>query len=90
MEESLVKLLFSVIKELQVDEKCLKIKALQNPQAVATRVPFGVLSLTLCDPLDCSPPCSSVHWVLQARILEWVAISTNAHQRGTDYSTGFY
>ena len=31
--------------------------------------------LTLCDPVDCSPPHSSVHGILQARILEWVAIS---------------
>ena len=31
--------------------------------------------LTLCDPMDCSPPGSSVHGILQARILEWVAIS---------------
>ena len=31
--------------------------------------------LTLCDPMDCSPPDSSVHSILQARILEWVAIS---------------
>ena len=30
---------------------------------------------TLCDPMDCSPPCSSVHGISQARILEWVAIS---------------
>ena len=30
---------------------------------------------TLCDPMDCSPPGSSVHGFLQARILEWVAIS---------------
>ena len=29
----------------------------------------------LCDPVDCSPPGSSVHRILQARILEWVAIS---------------
>ena len=29
----------------------------------------------LCDPVDCSPPGSSVHGILQARILEWVAIS---------------
>ena len=29
---------------------------------------------TLCDPIDCSPPGSSVHGILQARILEWVAI----------------
>ena len=33
------------------------------------------LGLTLCDPVDCSPPGSSVHGILQARILEWVAIS---------------
>ena len=31
--------------------------------------------LTLCDPVDCSPPGFSVHGILQARILEWVAIS---------------
>ena len=30
---------------------------------------------TLCDPIDYSPPGSSVHGVLQARSLEWVAIS---------------
>ena len=33
------------------------------------------LCLTLCDPMDCSPPGSSVHGILQARTLEWVAIS---------------
>ena len=32
---------------------------------------------TLCDPLDHSPPGSSVHGILQARILEWVAISSS-------------
>ena len=30
---------------------------------------------TLCESMDCSPPGSSVHGILQARILEWVAIS---------------
>ena len=30
---------------------------------------------TLCNPVDCSPPGSSVHGILQARILQWVAIS---------------
>ena len=30
---------------------------------------------TLCDPVDCSPPGSSLRGILQARILEWVAIS---------------
>ena len=31
--------------------------------------------LTLCDPMDCRPPGSSLHGFLQARVLEWVAIS---------------
>ena len=31
--------------------------------------------LTLCDPMDCSPPGSSVHRMFQTRRLEWVAIS---------------
>ena len=30
--------------------------------------------LTLCDSGDCSPPGASVHGILQARTLEWVAI----------------
>ena len=34
----------------------------------------GCVSLTLCNPTDCSPPGSSVHEILQARILEWIAI----------------
>ena len=42
---------------------------------------FAVQSLitypTLCDPMDCSPPESAVHGILQARILEWVVISSN-------------
>ena len=33
------------------------------------------LFLTLCDPIDCSPPGSSVPEILQARTLEWVAIA---------------
>ena len=30
--------------------------------------------LTLCSPMDCSPPGSSLHGILQARVLEWVAM----------------
>ena len=33
------------------------------------------LCLTLCDPMDCSLPGSSIHGIFQARVLEWVAIS---------------
>ena len=31
--------------------------------------------LTLCDPMDCSLPGSSVHGIFQARVLEWIVIS---------------
>ena len=31
--------------------------------------------LTLCNPMDCSSPGASIHVIVQARILEWVAIS---------------
>ena len=33
---------------------------------------------TLCDPMDCSPPGSSVHGISQARILEWVAVPSSS------------
>ena len=33
--------------------------------------------LTLCDPMDCSPPGSSVHGILQARMLEWVTMPSS-------------
>ena len=33
------------------------------------------LCLTLSDPIDCSPPGSSVHGIFQARMLEWAAVS---------------
>ena len=39
------------------------------------KVLIAQLYLTLCDPIDCSPPGSSVYGIFQARILEWVALS---------------
>ena len=43
---------------------CMRAKSLQS-------------CLTLCEPVDCTPPGSSVRGILQARILEWVAISSS-------------
>ena len=45
----------------------------ENAPAAATK--SRQLCLTLCNPIDGSPPSSSVHRILQARILEWVTIS---------------
>ena len=41
----------------------------ENESEVAQSCP------TLCDPMDCSLPSSSVHGIWQARVLEWVAIA---------------
>ena len=51
------------------------------PQPKRKQVNFLVCSVTqscpaLCSPMDCSPPGSSVHGIFQARILQWVAISS--------------
>ena len=35
--------------------------------------------LTLCDPINCSLPGSSVHRIFQTRVLEWVAIPYSTH-----------
>ena len=43
--------------------------------------------LTLCNPMGCSPPGSSVHGISQARILEWVAISFSSQQPFCSYTS---
>ena len=42
--------------------------------------------LTLCDPVDCSPPGSSVHGILQARILEWAIFFSRGSSRCRDWA----
>ena len=52
-----------------------------NPRAAGGSVGTGVVCSALscvrlfCDPMDCSPPGSSVHGIFQVRTVEWVAIS---------------
>ena len=45
------------------------------------------LCLTLCDPMDCSPPGSSVMGILQARILEWVAMPSSRRSSQLGHQT---
>ena len=45
-----------------------------NELYICVCVLFTKSYLTLCDPMNCSPPGSSVHGISKARILEWVAI----------------
>ena len=55
---------------------CLRIFQVRNTVCVCVCVCVSVAQLypTHCDPMDCSPPGSSVHGILQARILKWVVI----------------
>ena len=46
--------------------QCMKVK---SESEVAQSCP------TLHHPMDCSPPGSSIHWIFQARVLEWGAIA---------------
>ena len=50
-----------VLKEDVVKMSCMHAQSLQ----------------TLCDPVDCSPPGSSVHGILQARVLEWITMPSS-------------
>ena len=62
---SLSKSLISVLLQLVIHCQCFN----------SLKVLITQMCPTLCDPMDCSPPGSSVHGTFQARILEWIAIS---------------
>ena len=54
---------------------CCQILWLCSHQKVGSVKSVAQSYLTLCNPMDCSPPGSSVPRIFRARILEWVAIS---------------
>ena len=58
----------------------------ESPMCVCMCVCVAQSYLALCDPMDCSPPGSFVHGILQARIQEWVAIPFS---RGSNISKHF-
>ena len=49
-------------------------RAASPPRRLGTLSSVAQSCPTLCDPMDCSLPGSSIHGIFQARILEWVAI----------------
>ena len=50
---------------------------LQGVNKLCVRTKLRQLDLTLCDPVDCSPPSSSIRENFQARKLAWVTISSS-------------
>ena len=72
---SQVQLLVTLRKELELDlqeDDLIDLLAVQHAAAAAKSLQSCP---TLCDPIDGSPPGSAVPGILQARTLEWVAIS---------------
>ena len=76
------------------NEKKKKISYLSQQDETYLLVPWRKCSVIqscpiLCNPMDCSPPGSSVHEILQARILEWVAIPFSMWcSRSRDWTLG--
>ena len=63
---------------------CVTLNDLLNFSLPCARVRAKLLQScpTLCDPTDCSLPGSSVHGIIQARILEWVAMPSSKGSSG--------
>ena len=61
---------------ISVQEGWLMVLPISVEEQMCTRL-VAQLSLTLCDPMDSSPAGSSVPGILQARILEWVAMPSS-------------
>ena len=56
-------------------------QSIGQPAAAAAAAAKSLQSCpTLCDPMDCSPPGSSIHGIFQARVLEWSAIAFSSLQ----------
>ena len=66
-EKCVISLNLSESYELSTSAHCVTLKT-------EMQVLVAELCLTLCNPRDCTLPCSSVHGILQARILEQIAI----------------
>ena len=61
--------------EMHRKQEFLNLKGLLVSCSTTSAVLSSQSCMTLCEPMDCSPPGSSVHSISQARKLEWVAIS---------------
>ena len=64
-----------MILNCSIQEPLFTSKIVLSPQKTAAAAASLQSCLTLCDPRDGSPPGSPVPGILQARMLEWVAIS---------------
>ena len=66
-----------VIAAMKLKDPCFWKESYDHPES-ESKIEMGQSCLTLCDPMDRSLPGSSIHGILQARMLEWVAFSSPA------------
>ena len=60
------------------EEKCIKYFSIVYLYIIIMHEKESLVTqscLTLCNPINCSLPSSSIHGIFQTRVLEWVAIS---------------
>ena len=63
-----------LVFHLETSEKTLLLQGCELEITTVVKVCSVAQLCPFYDPMDCSPPCSSVHGIFQARILEWVDI----------------
>ena len=71
----LIAALFTIARTAEATQ--MSIHRIMDKEDVVYVRSFDKLCPSLCHPMDCSLPGSSVHGIFQARILEWVAISSS-------------
>ena len=64
--------IFKSIKVIKVEEILRNFSRLMETKSKKVK---SLSRVRLCNPVDCSPPGSSIHGIFQAKVLEWVAIS---------------
>ena len=70
-------------------DKLLHFSVSQDVQMIRSKVSSRIqVCPTLCKPMDYSPPGSSVHGILQARILQWVALLSSKGSSQSSCNTG--
>ena len=65
----------NISKLRYVDDITLMAESEEELKSLLMKVKLAQLCPTLCNPMDCSLPGSSVHEIFQARVLEWGAIA---------------
>ena len=74
-------------KTQRSQEKDTRLLVMTPIDQVEVKVLVTQSCLTLCDPMDCSPPGSSVYGILLARTLEWVAMPSSKGSSQPRYQT---